>query len=41
MYNVIEIVTKNIVLENSTYQDCLDWIEVYGDIINYTIVLST
>ncbi len=41
MYNVIEIPTKNIVLENSTYQDCLDWIEVYGDIINYTIVLYT
>jgi phosphosulfolactate synthase (CoM biosynthesis protein A) len=37
-YNVIEISTGNIMLENSTQEECLQWIETYGDIINYTIV---
>jgi len=25
-------------LENATQEECLQWIETYGDIINYTIV---
>jgi hypothetical protein len=37
-YNVIEISTGDIMLENSTYEECVQWIETYGDIINYTIV---
>lgn len=39
MYNVIEITTNNVVLENSTYEECLNWIENYGDILNYSIIL--
>jgi hypothetical protein len=37
-YNVIEISTGNIIIQDSTYEDCLQWIEEFGDIINYTIV---
>jgi hypothetical protein len=37
-YNVIKISTGDIMLENSTYEECLQWIEMYGDIINYTVV---
>jgi hypothetical protein len=41
MYNVIKITDNNVVLENSTYQECLNWIENYGDILNYTIILCS
>jgi hypothetical protein len=37
-YNVIEISTGDIMLENATQQECIDWINTYGNIINYTIV---
>jgi hypothetical protein len=37
-YDVIEFSTGNVVFSDSTYEDCLNWIETYGDIINYTIV---
>jgi hypothetical protein len=37
-YNVIEISTGDIMLENSTQEDCLKWIETYGNIIDYTII---
>ena len=37
-YDVIEISTGNVVFSDSTYEDCLNWIESYGDIIHYTIV---
>jgi hypothetical protein len=37
-YNVIEISTRDIMLENATQQECIDWINTYGNIIEYTIV---
>jgi hypothetical protein len=37
-YDVIEISTGNIVLSDKTQEECLMWIESYGDIIHYTIV---
>jgi hypothetical protein len=39
-YNLIEISTGNILIEGSTYNECLDWIEKFGDIINYTITIN-
>jgi hypothetical protein len=37
-YDVIEISTDNVVLSDKTQEECLVWIESYGDIIHYTIV---
>jgi len=37
-YDVIEILTSIPVYENATYDECIIWIESYGDIINYTII---
>ena len=37
-YDVIEISTGNIMLGDSTYDECIQWIEVYGNIIEYTII---
>ncbi len=38
IYKVIEISTNNVVFESSNNSDCIDWIILYGDIINYTII---
>ena len=38
-YDVIEILSGNVVLSDVTYEDCVTWIENFGDIINYTIVI--
>ena len=37
-YNVIEISTNNVILFDSSYEDCLKWIEDFGNILDYTIV---
>jgi hypothetical protein len=37
-YNVIEISTENVVFSDTNYENCINWIETYGDIIHYTIV---
>jgi hypothetical protein len=37
-YDVIEILTGNVVLSDKTQEECINWIETYGDIIHYTIV---
>jgi hypothetical protein len=37
-YYVIEISTGNIVLSDKAQEECLMWIDTYGDIIHYTIV---
>lgn len=36
-YDVIEIQTGNIVLSDKTQEECLNWIESYGNILDYTI----
>ena len=36
-YNVIEIQTGIIILLDKTYEECIDWIEKYGNIVDYTI----
>jgi hypothetical protein len=36
-YDVIEIETENIVLSDKTQEECLQWREDYGNIIEYTI----
>lgn len=36
-YDVIEILTENIVLSNKTQEECIDWIVKYGNIVEYTI----
>ena len=30
--------TEQIVFFSDNYYDCIDWIENYGDILNYTII---
>jgi hypothetical protein len=37
-YNVIKISTGDIMFENSTQEECIQWINTYGNIIEYTIV---
>jgi phosphosulfolactate synthase (CoM biosynthesis protein A) len=37
-YNVIEISNGDVMLSNSTYDECVEWIDNYGNIIDYTIV---
>ena len=39
-YNVIEILTGNIVFGDSTQEECVEWINTYGDIINHTIKVN-
>lgn len=39
MYNVIEFSTGNIIIENKTYDECVEWLDTYGNILDYTIVL--
>jgi hypothetical protein len=36
-YDVIEIETGNIVLSDTTQEECVNWIKEYGNIIDYTI----
>jgi len=36
-YDVIEISTNTVVYSNDNYDECINWINTYGDIINYTI----
>jgi len=38
MYKVIFLETSQIVFFSNNYYDCIDWIENYGDILNYTII---
>ncbi len=38
-YDVIEILTNAPVYQNATYEECVIWIESYGNIIDYTISL--
>jgi len=38
IYKVIEIQTEKIVFNSSIYEECIEWINVYVDIINYTII---
>ncbi len=38
-YDVIEILSGNVVLSDVAYEDCITWIENFGDIINYTIII--
>lgn len=37
-YDVIEIQTGNIVLSDVTYEECIDWIDNFGNILDYTII---
>jgi phosphosulfolactate synthase (CoM biosynthesis protein A) len=37
-YKVIEISNGDVMLSNSTYDECVEWIDNYGNIIDYTIV---
>jgi hypothetical protein len=37
-YDVIEFSTGNPVFSDATYEECVIWIESYGNIIDYTIV---
>jgi hypothetical protein len=37
-YDVIEIYNSNVVLSDATYEQCLDWIDTYGNILEYTII---
>ena len=36
-YNVIEIQTENITLSDKTYEECINWIGNYGNIVEHTI----
>lgn len=38
MFKIIEINSGNIVEIYQTYSECIDWLDSYGDIINYTII---
>jgi hypothetical protein len=37
-YNVIEISTGTTVYSNNNYDECINWINTYGNIIDYTII---
>jgi len=39
MYNVIEFSTGKIIIKNKTYDECIKWLDTYGNILDYTIVL--
>lgn len=36
-YDVIQIHTGNIVLSDTTQEECVQWIGEYGNIVEYTI----
>lgn len=38
-YDVIEILSGNIVLSDKPYEECVQWLEEFGDILNYTIII--
>jgi hypothetical protein len=38
-YDVIEIFSGNVVYSDKTYEECINWLETYGDILNYTIII--
>lgn len=37
-YDVIEILTENVVLSDKTQEECIEWIGKYGNIVEYTIL---
>jgi hypothetical protein len=37
-YSIIEISTGNKIQSNLSYQQCIDWLDTYGNIIDYTII---
>ncbi len=37
MYNIIRISDNSIVQSNLTIGECISWLNVYGNIIEYTI----
>ena len=37
-FSVVEISTGIKILSNITYQQCVDWIDTYGNILDYTII---
>ncbi len=39
-YNVINIETNEVVATYKTYDECLNWIGTYGNIIEYTVIKS-
>jgi len=38
MYNIIQISNNSVVQSNLTIEECISWINAYGNIIEYTIV---
>jgi hypothetical protein len=39
-YNVVNIETNEVVVTYQTYDECLKWIDTYGNIVEYTIKSS-
>lgn len=37
-YSIVEISTGNKIQTNMTYQQCIDWLDIYGNILDYTII---
>jgi hypothetical protein len=37
-YDIIEISSGNVVLSDSTYEECIEWLDNYGNIIEYTVI---
>ena len=37
-YSVIEISTNDLILIDKSYEECIEWIKIYGDIVNFTII---
>lgn len=38
-YNIILISNQSVVETNLKYEECIDWLNEFGNIIDYTIVL--
>ena len=36
-YNVINIETNEVVVTYQTYDECIEWLDTYGNIVEYTI----
>lgn len=38
MYSIIEINSGNVIQKYQTYQECVEWLDINGNILDYTII---
>lgn len=37
-YSIIEIETGNVIQSNLSYEECVNWLDNYGNILDYTTI---